>query len=99
MTNYQRGYKAERELMEVLLGRGYYVMRAGGSRGSADLLAGDGRKVLAIQVKRNASPFSMQERMALTHFADAFRGLAILARRINGGEWIITDMANTRFLL
>jgi len=53
MTNYRRGYDAERKAKEKLEGEGYYVMRSAGSHGQFDLIAIGSMEVLAIQVKRS----------------------------------------------
>lgn len=51
MTNYRRGYEAERRAARELAAQGYTVLRMAGSRGPCDLVA-VGPDVRFIQVKR-----------------------------------------------
>jgi len=52
MSNYRKGFKAEREVMEhFTLRYGCICIRSAGSHGSIDVIAGNGKEVYAIQVK------------------------------------------------
>jgi len=50
--NYTAGVRLEYRIRDFLQAEGYYVMRAAGSHGAADLIAIGGETCLAIQVKR-----------------------------------------------
>jgi Holliday junction resolvase len=64
MTNYQRGYAAERVARKILEDDGYLVIRSAGSKGPADLIALNAREIILIQVKRNR-PVSLAEQKRL----------------------------------
>lgn len=62
MTNYRRGYRVERKAVGALESMGYSVVRAGGSRGPADIVALNQYGVLLIQVKGGTlTPAQMRE--------------------------------------
>lgn len=52
MTNYTRGYIAERLAFKELMAAGYYVMRASGSHTIFDLIAVNHSEIRMIQLKR-----------------------------------------------
>lgn len=54
-TNYQLGASFERRILADLAQRGYWVFRAAGSRGKADVLAIRPGSILLVQCKRNGS--------------------------------------------
>ena len=58
--NYDRGTRLEYKIKAFLEAEGYYVMRAAGSHGPADLIAIGGETCLAIQVKRHTVGRSMR---------------------------------------
>jgi Holliday junction resolvase len=51
MTNYRRGYDAERRTRKAFAADGYVVIKSGGSLGPADLVALKPRHVVLVQVK------------------------------------------------
>lgn len=53
MTQYSRGYAFEQKVAGDLTQDGYYVVRAGGSHGVADLVALKPGQVLLVQCKTN----------------------------------------------
>ena len=52
MTNYKKGVKFEYIVRDYYLGKGYFVMRAAGSKGAADLIAWTESDVVVIQCKQ-----------------------------------------------
>jgi Holliday junction resolvase len=64
MTNYQRGYAAERVARKLLEDDGYLVIRSSSSKGPADLIAINACEIILIQVKRNR-PVSLAEQKRL----------------------------------
>lgn len=56
MTNYGKGARLEYKCRDLLVERGYTVIRSAGSKGAADLVAVSGADVVLIQVgKRGKS--------------------------------------------
>lgn len=51
MTNYRNGYELERAAKRLLEDNGYYVVRAAGSKGAADLVALKRGEVVLVQCK------------------------------------------------
>jgi len=74
----RKGRRFEYTVRDYLRCMGYEVIRSAGSRGPADLLAGDGRHVLAIQCKINGD-IRPRERERLVEFARKFRAMPVLA--------------------
>jgi len=86
---YRRGVSAERELARMLEEYGYAVLRSAGSH-KVDLIAGNGRKYLCIEVKSTRSnrlyiPAEDVER--LISFSKRFGGEAVLAVKFVKKGW------------
>ena len=81
-NNYVRGRSFEYKIRRWLINRGYYVIRAYGSKGAFDLLAVSPRnsrisKPLLIQAKfsgKNKLQISSEEKIRLAYFARKLKG-------------------------
>jgi len=87
--SYRRGASAERELARMLERYGYAVLRSAGSH-KVDLVAGNGRKYLCIEVKSTGSsrlyvPLEDVER--LVSFAERFGGKPVVAVKFVNVGW------------
>jgi len=63
-----------------------HIVRSAGSHTPIDLIASNGKKLLAIQVKRGRY-ISAEEKGMLIQWAKAFRASPILARK-QEGRWV-----------
>jgi len=81
MTAYRRGVYFERRVRLDMEGRGWWVIRAAGSHGPADLVALKvGEPPLLIQVKADALPHK-KEGIALAALAASVGAEGLLAKR------------------
>jgi Holliday junction resolvase len=86
---YRRGASAERELMKALEERGFAVVRSAGSK-KVDIVAGNGRTYLCIEVKSTHSDkiyLTEEDLNKLTEFSRRFGGKAFLAVKFVNREW------------
>ena len=100
MTNYRNGYELERAARQYLEQAGYFVVRAGGSKGVADLVALSPYEALLVQCKLDGY-VPPGERAALVNMAGYLGAEALIgswhkvgrtARRVrfvnvDGEEW------------
>jgi Holliday junction resolvase len=87
MTNYSRGYAFELKAWKDLQRHGYFIVRAGGSRGPVDLMAvAPGPQVLFIQCKRDGR-LSIEDRRDLYNLGMAFNATPILAYSDKGVQY------------
>lgn len=70
MSRYTVGARTERLIRDDLMAYDYAVVKAGGSKGAADLVAFRRGFVLFVQVKRTEAQISPRERLALIALAD-----------------------------
>lgn len=94
MSTKAKGSRAERELFHSLWDEGFAVIRAAGSgsttKPSPDLLAGNGKKTLAIEcksLKAEKKYFTQEEIQQLLLFAETFGAEAWLALRFDKKGW------------
>lgn len=80
---YHQGRAFEYEVRDALLERGFTCIRSAGSKGSIDLIAGNGAMVIAVQCKRNGS-LPRKERTRFWHDAMDFLALPVLALKDRG---------------
>ncbi|WP_099210347.1 Holliday junction resolvase Hjc [Thermococcus henrietii] len=86
---YRRGASAERELIRLLEGAGFAVLRSAGSH-RIDLVAGNGRDYLCIEVKSTRSKrlyISSEDVEKLVSFAESFGGKPVLAVKFINVGW------------
>jgi len=86
---YRRGASAERELAKLLEERGFAVLRSAGSH-RVDLVAGDGKEYLCIEVKSTRSDrvyLPQDDVEKLVSFAERFGGRAVLAIKFISVGW------------
>ena len=94
---YATGYRAERRARDELVKQGYYVMRAGGSRGPFDLAAFCRDHVKLIQVKVRGfgqKKKYVKERIALSYVLapdNVQKELWVWEKR---GKWYIYKIPN-----
>lgn len=82
MTAYRRGAYFERRVKLDMESRGWWVIRAAGSHGPADLVClKAGEPALLVQVKANALPHK-REGIALAALAESIGAEALLAKRV-----------------
>ena len=70
VTHYDNGARTERLIRDWLHDHGYAVVKAGGSKGAADLVAFRRGFVLFVQVKRTNAQLPPAERASLLALAD-----------------------------
>ena len=82
-TRYTSGRSAENYLRDKLESAGYYVVRSAGSKGAADLIAGNGERVLAIQVKhwQRAANLSPEDKADLLCAARQLKAVPLFVRK------------------
>ncbi len=86
---YRRGASAERELIKMLEKAGFAVVRSAGSH-RVDLVAGNGRDYLCIEVKSTRSErlyLPKEDVERLVSFAERFGGRPILAVKFVNIGW------------
>lgn len=84
MSNYISGRNAEYTIKKLLISKGYiHIIRSAGSHTPIDLMASNGKRKLAIQVKRNRY-ISKEERCMLIKWAISFDATPILAKKVDG---------------
>ncbi|WP_297535884.1 Holliday junction resolvase Hjc [Thermococcus sp.] len=86
---YRRGASAERELARMLERHGYAVLRSAGSH-RVDLVAGNGREYLCIEVKstRGSRLYLPKEDVErLLSFANRFGGKPVIAVKFVNVGW------------
>jgi Holliday junction resolvase len=81
MSAADKGARREREARDYLRSCGYYVVKAGGSKGAADLVAVRPGVVLFVQVKCGRGRLRPPEWNALLELARRYGALPILAER------------------
>ena len=84
MTQYQRGYRFEREVMRKLINDGYFVIRAAGSHGVFDLIAIRGFDVKGIQCKLNGK-ITNEEINKMKYYGEKYGILPMLAWKDENG--------------
>lgn len=90
MNNYASGRNAEYTIKNLLISKGYYVLRSAGSHSPIDLLAADGKKKLAIQVKRRKY-ISKDEKKLLIAWSSVFDATPIFASKV-GNRWTFHEV-------
>ncbi|MDG6934035.1 MAG: hypothetical protein JRN68_05005 [Nitrososphaerota archaeon] len=91
MNNYSSGRNAEYMIKKILLSRGYvHIVRSAGSHTPIDLMASNGRRLLAIQVKKGRY-ISAEEKGLLIQWARAFKASPVLARK-EDGRWVFHQL-------
>ncbi|WP_297480089.1 Holliday junction resolvase Hjc [Thermococcus sp.] len=86
---YRRGASAERELIKMLEKAGFAVVRSAGSH-RVDLVAGNGKDYLCIEVKSTRSErlyLPREDVERLVYFAERFGGRPILAVKFVNVGW------------
>jgi Holliday junction resolvase len=80
VTKYQKGYRFERKIATYLRRRGYFVVRAGGSKGPADLVAvRKGERPIFIQCKAGTAIVDKDEHNELFKAALLADAQAVIA--------------------
>ncbi len=91
MSSKRKGIRREWELRKLLRERGYLVIRSSASKTGIDLIAGNGKEVLAIQVQ--SSEYVSEEKMQeLKKYAHAIKAKPVLA--IKKRKWIFAGEKN-----
>ncbi len=89
MSSKRKGIKKEWELKKYLEKNGYLVMRSSASRTGIDILAGNGKEVIAFQVQTNEY-ISAEKVEELKKYAKAFRAKPVIAIKTRKG-WIFAE--------
>jgi Holliday junction resolvase len=97
-TNYRRGARFEYQCRDELMEAGWFVIRAAGSHGAADLVALRGNDVLLIQCKVGKDLLSAKDRMILVGLSRITVAKPVLAYRPGRGriEWLELDFDGQR---
>jgi len=94
MSAKRKGIRREWELRKILLEKGYLVIRSSASRTGVDILAGNGKEVIAFQVQSSA--YVPEEKLkALEKYAKAFKAKAVIAVK-SKGKWIFVEVKNLK---
>ena len=86
---YRRGASAERELIKMLEGAGFAVVRSAGSK-KVDIVAGNGRVHLCIEVKSTHEDrlyLSREDYEKLLSFSRKFGGTPVIAVKFVNRGW------------
>jgi len=89
--NYIKGRNAEYYFKKKLESQGYAVIRTAGSHSPADLIAGNGNLVYAIQVKASKKKLSKDEQNELIEFAKKIRAVPVLIKKGKKWDWKVID--------
>ncbi|MGA1974764.1 MAG: hypothetical protein ABSG92_03935 [Conexivisphaerales archaeon] len=96
MSNYISGRNAEYTIKKMLVSKGFsYVIRSAGSHTPVDLIATDGRRLLAVQVKKG-SYISKEEKALFYEWGMAFGAKPVLATK-KDGRWKLTEVKPSSF--
>jgi len=87
MTQYQRGYRFEREVWQKLVEKGYFVVRAAGSHGIFDLIAIKNIDVRGVQCKVSGK-ISKDELNKMKETGEKYGILPVLAWKDKAGIWM-----------
>jgi len=100
-----KGSKAERDLIHMFWAKGFAAMRAAGSGStqhpSPDVIAGDGKKFYAFEVKSSKDKSKYLEKDEITQldlFSNSFGARAYVAIKFDGEQWYflrLTDLKKT----
>lgn len=91
MSNYISGRNAEYTIKKLLISTGFtYVIRSAGSHTPVDLIATDGRSIMAVQVKKG-SYISRDEKALFYKWGKAFGAKPMLATK-KDGRWTLTEV-------
>ncbi len=89
MSSKRKGIKREWELKRYLENQGYFVLRSSASKTGIDLLAGNGKEVLAFQVQ--TSLYVSEEKLEeLRRHARALKAKPLIAIK-RRGKWIFAE--------
>lgn len=92
MSSKRKGIKREWELRKYLEKNGYLVLRSSASKTGIDLLAGNGKEVLAFQVQ--TSLYLSEEKLnELKKYAHALKAKPLLAIKLKG-KWVFAEEKN-----
>jgi Holliday junction resolvase len=89
--NYVKGRNAEYYWKKKLESQGFAVIRTAGSHSPADLIAGNGDFVYAIQVKASKKKLSKNEQDELIEFAKKIRAIPVLLNKGKKWDWKVVD--------
>ncbi len=96
MSNYIAGRNAEYIVKKMLITAGFkYVIRSAGSHTPVDLIATDGKSIVAVQVKKG-SYISREEKALFYEGGKAFGARPMLATK-KDGRWGLTEVKPSAF--
>ena len=102
--SYNKGTKAERELLDMFWEQGYAALRTPGSgvsqRPCPDIVAGNGEKYFAIESKSTSSEYvhlTYDEIVKLVTFSQKFGAVPYVAVRFEGRDWVFMDMGKIQY--
>jgi len=85
-TSYMKGRDAEHRIIQKLAVEGFrFIIRSAASRGPIDVLASNGKEILAIQVKKNGY-LNVEEKTRLVQWANVFNAKPMIAKK-QKGRW------------
>ena len=101
MGKYTKGATYERELLSILLSKGYATVRVAGSGRARteqpDLLASNGKKIYGIECKYSSSDYktiTKEEVNSLILFCKKFNCIPLLAFRFPNKDWKIVKLTH-----
>lgn len=78
LRSYIKGRNIEYKVKKWLEEKGYYCIRSAGSHGIIDLFCGNGKKLLAIQVKTSLSQIKQEELKKLRAAAEKLKAKPVI---------------------
>ena len=101
---YEKGAKAERELIDMFWENSWAALRVAGSgvstRPCPDVVAGNSEKTLAFECKSSGSDYvhlTYDEIVKLVTFSQKFGAVPYVAVRYENKDWIFLDMAKIQY--
>ncbi len=95
MSAYQKGYRAELEIIEVFrVKHGCVSIRSAGSHTAVDVICGNGSEVYAIQVKTGKRRVRIDEEK-LKEYARMLKAIPVIARKVPYKGWDIQYLTET----
>ncbi len=103
MGSKKKGTRAERELFDMLWSMGFSTIRSAGSgstpRPSPDLIASNGKRVLAIECKSSKKDniyLTKKEIDELKEFCDLFKAEPWVGARFDNMKWFFLNVENLK---
>ncbi len=98
MSSYKKGYKFEREVVEFLKAKGFYVIRSAGSK-KPDIIAGNKNKIIVAECKYTSKTsiyIKEEEVKNLKNVAECFNATPVFLIKKKRSGIFIVDLKKLR---